>query len=117
MENLQALKLPSGKTAQERCIRRTAKVGKLAWITGEAVKHVFLAGISLVMAFPFLWMVISALKTKAEVMNTEIFLPQEAQWGNFAEVIFHSPILRYMGNSLLVSAAIVLLQEIGRAHV
>ncbi|MCQ4670795.1 carbohydrate ABC transporter permease [Lactonifactor longoviformis] len=112
MENLQALKLPSGKTAQERCIRRTAKVGKLAWITGEAVKHVFLAGISLVMAFPFLWMVISALKTKAEVMNTEIFLPQEAQWGNFAEVIFHSPILRYMGNSLLVSAAIVLLQVV-----
>ena len=81
MENLQALKLPSGKIAQERCITRTAKTGKLAWITGEAVKHIFLAGISLVMAFPFLWMVISALKTKAEVMNTEVFGPRRHSGG------------------------------------
>ena len=111
MENLQALKLAQGRAEKERA-GKAVSGGTLRWMPAEAVKHIFLAGISLVMAFPFVWMIISALKTKAEVMNTEVFLPQQAQWGNFTEVLFDSPILKYIGNSLVVSVVIVLLQVV-----
>lgn len=62
--------------------------------------------------FPFIWMILSALKTKSEIMNTSVFFPADPQWGNISEVIFNSPILGYIGNSLFVSVAIVLLQVI-----
>ena len=55
---------------------------------------------SLVTAFPFVWMIISALKTKAEIMDVSAFLPETAQCQNFSEVLFESPILRDIGKSL-----------------
>ena len=39
-------------------------------------------------AFPFFWMIVSALKTKAEIMDVSKFFPAEFQWNNFYEVIF-----------------------------
>lgn len=60
--------------------------------------------------FPFIWMVLSALKTKAEIMNVEVFFPAQFQWQNFYEVIFASPLIRYVGNSLWVAMVTVGLQ-------
>ena len=65
--------------------------------------------------FPFVWMVLSALKTKAEVMNVDQLLPAHAQWQNFSEVLFHSPMLRYIGNSLFISLIVVAFQLISSA--
>lgn len=63
-------------------------------------------------AFPFIWMAVSMLKTKVEVMNPDIFFPSNPQWGNITEVLFHSSITKYMWNSAWVSLVIVGLQII-----
>lgn len=68
-------------------------------------------------AFPFFWMVLSALKTKAEIMDVSKFFPEEFQWNNFYEVIFHSPLLRYVGNSLFVSVITLVIQIVTAAMI
>lgn len=72
---------------------------------------------SLVTAFPFFWMIISALKTKAEIMDVSVFFPESAQWQNFSEVLFESPMLRYIANSLFVSVCTVAIQVITGAMI
>jgi hypothetical protein len=72
---------------------------------------------SLVTAFPFVWMIISALKTKAEIMDVSAFLPETAQWQNFSEVLFESPMVRYIGNSLFVSVCTVAIQVVTGAMI
>lgn len=67
--------------------------------------------------FPFIWMVLSALKTKAEVMDVSAFFPAEFQWQNFYEVIFNSPLLKYVANSLYVSAFTLLIQIVTGAMI
>ena len=68
-------------------------------------------------AFPFLWMMLSALKTKAEIMDVSKFFPAEFQWNNFYEVIFHSPLLRYVWNSLFVSVITLIIQIVTAAMI
>lgn len=80
-------------------------------------KILLLSIFSVFTAFPFLWMVISALKTKAEIMDVSRFFPETFQWGNFTEVIFHSPLLKYVGNSLFVSAATLFIQIVTGAMI
>ena len=58
-------------------------------------KILLLTTASVFTVFPFVWMILSALKTKAEVMNVDQLLPAHAQWQNFSEVLLHSPMLTY----------------------
>ena len=74
------------------------------------VKWIILIIVGVFTAFPFLWMVVSAFKTKEEIMDTSKFLPQSLHWENFITV--NSPIPRYIVNSLLISLAIVFIQII-----
>ena len=67
--------------------------------------------------FPFIWMILSALKTKAEIMDVSAFFPAEFQWKNFSEVIFDSPLLKYVANSLYVSAFTLLIQIVTGAMI
>ena len=68
-------------------------------------------------AFPFLWMMLSALKTKAEIMDVSKFFPAEFQWNNFYEVIFNSPLLKYVWNSLFVSVLTLAIQIVTAAMI
>lgn len=72
---------------------------------------------SIFTAFPFFWMVISALKTKAEIMDVSRFFPAEFQWNNFYEVVFHSPLLKYVWNSLFVSVITLAIQIVTAAMI
>ena len=72
---------------------------------------------SIFTAFPFFWMVISALKTKAEIMDVSKFFPAEFQWNNFYEVVFNSPLLRYVWNSLFVSVITLVIQIVTAAMI
>ena len=65
---------------------------------------------SLFTAFPFVWMVLSMLKTKEEVMNPNSFIPMIPQWSNITKVLFDSNIPKYMWNSTWVAIVIVTLQ-------
>lgn len=76
------------------------------------VKWIILIIVGVFTAFPFLWMAVSAFKTKEEIMDTSKFLPQSLYWENFITVIFNSPIPRYIINSLFISLAIVFIQII-----
>ena len=44
------------------------------------LKFAVLLVVSLFTAFPFIWMILSALKTKAEIMNVGAFFPAVPQW-------------------------------------
>ncbi|MDO5439422.1 MAG: carbohydrate ABC transporter permease [Erysipelotrichaceae bacterium] len=78
-------------------------------------KVLILGAASIFTAFPFIWMMVSALKTKADILNTEIFFPTVPQWSNIISIIFDSPIPRYIFNSAWVSAVIVALQIVSGA--
>lgn len=81
------------------------------WETvGGFIKYAILVIVSIFTAFPFIWMIISALKTKSEIMDISAFLPSVPQWSNFESVIFDSPLIGYIGNSMLVSVIVVVLQ-------
>lgn len=67
--------------------------------------------------FPFFWMIVSALKTKAEIMDTSRFFPETMQWKNFASIIFDSPVPMYILNSLWISLVIVLIQVVTGAMI
>ena len=84
-------------------------------VIGGAVKYAVLVIASIFTAFPFFWMIVSALKTKAEIMSVSSFLPSDPQWGNFISVIFDSPILHYVWNSMLISLIVVALQIVSGA--
>lgn len=76
-------------------------------------RHLFFAAVALLMAFPFYWMVTSALKTNDEIWRSPPTLwPETALWGNFTEAWNQAPFFRYMGNSIFVATSIVLLQVI-----
>lgn len=77
---------------------------------GAFVKYVILLIVSIFTAFPFIWMMISALKTKEEIMDVSAFLPSVPQWSNFGSVIFDSPLIGYIENSMVVSVIVVVLQ-------
>lgn len=63
-------------------------------------------------AFPLIWMVVSSLKTKAEVMSLHTFWPAVPQYENYLSVLGSSFIPRYLVNSLLVSVSVVVIQVI-----
>ena len=83
----------------------------------KAGKMIVLLIFCIFTVFPFVWMVLSALKTKAEIMDVSAFFPKEFQWHNFYEVVFESPLLKYVGNSLFVSAATLLIQIVTGAMI
>lgn len=74
------------------------------------IRFILLAITGIFTAFPFFWMIVSALKTKSEIMDTAVFFPKEAQWGNFISIFTDSPLLHYIGNSLFVSFVTLVLQ-------
>ena len=64
-----------------------------------------------IMAFPFFWMISTALQTLKETMRVPLTLwPETLQWSNFAEVFKTVPVDIYLKNSLIVCTSVVLLQ-------
>ncbi|MDR1271504.1 MAG: carbohydrate ABC transporter permease [Clostridiales Family XIII bacterium] len=76
----------------------------------SVLKLAVLASLGFAMIFPFLWMAVSALKTRQELLDFSVILPAVPQWGNYAQVLLDSPIPRYIANSVFVSAVTVAYQ-------
>ena len=62
----------------------------------------------LVTALPFLWLVVSALKTTREMFGSPFSLPAVPQWSNFA-LAWQTGVAGYLLNSLVVTVTSVLL--------
>ena len=86
--------------------KRNRKIAKV-------VTYVLLVFFSVYCIFPFVWMVISALKPKTEIRTaTPSFLIAEPTLENFKRVLFDVGFLNYIKNSLLVSVVACLLSMI-----
>lgn len=76
--------------------------------------------VSVVMIFPFIWMVLSAFKTNADVYAYPIrWPPSSFEWSNFQKVFQMVPFLRYYWNTILTSVlqtAIQIAMSIGAAY-
>ena len=66
----------------------------------EFIVHIILALVSLILAFPFLWMFTNSIKTKDEIwaMPPKL-LPAVAQWINYSDALADGTFLMYMWNS------------------
>lgn len=63
---------------------------------------------ALIMVLPFFWMIISSLKTAAEVNTTPpTFWPKELVFENYVYAFEKAPFLRYFCNSLIVTIVCV----------
>ena len=66
---------------------------------------------ALFMLFPFVWMILSAFKTKADVYAyPPRWIPSEWKWENFAKVFEMIPFWRYYFNSIVTSVIETALQ-------
>ncbi|MFI1677854.1 carbohydrate ABC transporter permease [Streptomyces sp. NPDC020607] len=70
--------------------------------SGSVATHAVLSFGALVMVFPFLWQLLTALKTLAETSQVPpTFLPQDWNWDSFEEVFTALPFREMLTNSLL----------------
>lgn len=73
------------------------------------ILHLVLILTSIGFVFPFLWMLFTALKTPAELLQgTAAFLPAEPQWDNFVTAVTVIPFLMYLKNSLIIVVMVML---------
>jgi multiple sugar transport system permease protein len=69
--------------------------------------HLFLVPMSLLMAFPFLWMVITSVSTVEETRTYPPGLPASIQWQNFVDAWTTAPFSRWLLNTTIVALASV----------
>ena len=75
---------------------------------GAAI-HLVLVVVGLLMAFPFLWMVASSLKTLEEARTfPPVLLPAVPQWGNYPEAWKAAPFAKYFLNTALIAGGVTL---------
>ncbi|CAH2212157.1 carbohydrate ABC transporter permease [Tepidibacter aestuarii] len=80
--------------------------------------HLSLIFFSIIMIFPFIWMIVSALKTKEEMWQfPPSLIPQVPQWQNFIEAFGSAPFGLYMFNSTFTAIAIVAIQVVNSAMI
>lgn len=72
--------------------------------TGAGLTQILLAGWAVAVIFPFVWMVVTALKADPEILSSPWRLPAAAQWDNFARAWTQARIGRFFFNTLLVLA-------------
>jgi multiple sugar transport system permease protein len=74
----------------------------------RAIAYIVLISTSLVMIFPFIYMITTSLKTSQEVVSVPPTLfPTVIQWGNYAEVLRIVPIGTQLINSAIVTIGVV----------
>jgi multiple sugar transport system permease protein len=72
--------------------------------------HVLVYSVAATMVFPFLWMVLTSLKTDAEALNPRFtLLPETPRWSNYAEAWTSVDLGRFAINSLIAAAVTTVL--------
>lgn len=69
---------------------------------GKLLLYIVLSIGAILMIAPFVWMLLSALKSNAEV-STFSWLPKHFLWSNFVEAMQTAPFLKYFRNSLIIA--------------
>lgn len=80
-----------------------AKAQKVAHIIFLVITYAFLIFMSVIVLFPFYWMVITSLKSTTEIRSLhQTFFPQNVLWSNYITVFNSFDFVTYVGNTLLV---------------
>lgn len=69
--------------------------------------HLFLAPTAAIMAFPFVWMLVTSVSTLAETRRFPPQLPHAIQWHNFVDAWTMAPFDRWLLNTTVVAIASV----------
>ncbi|MET8161342.1 carbohydrate ABC transporter permease [Sphaerisporangium sp. NPDC005289] len=102
---------PEADGGARRRPARTAGDGGRPRPLRTALAYAALAAVALLVLVPFGLMVSASLKRDNEVFTIPLeWIPREPRWSNFAEIWDRVPMLTYLGNSVLLSAAITVLQ-------
>ena len=73
---------------------------------GRIVLHAVLIVLSLAMVAPFVWMVLSSLKTSDEILSyPPTLLPSVWDWANYPEALEWAPFGTYFRNSLIIAVS------------
>src|SRR5918999_5857471 len=76
----------------------------LGGLTFGGVSQLLLAFWAVLVIFPFVWMIVTSLKTDPEILSSPWDLPAALQWDNFSRAWTQARIGRYFLNTLLVLA-------------
>jgi N-acetylglucosamine transport system permease protein len=71
-------------------------------ITFSAVAQVLLIFWAILVIFPFVWMIVTSLKTDPEILSSPWTFPAALQWDNFARAWTEARIGRFFVNTLIV---------------
>ena len=66
-------------------------------------KYLFMGLCSLVALFPIIWVIMSSFKTNAEILYNGIGLPSSLSPDGYISALTISPILKYFGNSVIIT--------------
>jgi multiple sugar transport system permease protein len=67
------------------------------------LRHAALLTLSLFFVLPFYWLVITSLKSDAEVFALPpVFFPKALRWGNYPEAVHYIPFFLYLKNTLVI---------------
>jgi len=69
--------------------------------------HLMLIIGAVFMLAPFIWMILTALKTKAEATSIPPTIPEQWQWNNFREIFSAVPFANYYLNTIISTVSIV----------
>lgn len=79
----------------------------------EAFRYFVLVLVAVLVLVPFLWMVMTSLKTEAEALTVPpVIFPSDPQFSNYGEALVVAPFLSYFMNTLIVAFFVVLLSTI-----
>jgi len=71
--------------------------------------YIVLTGLAMIFLFPFLWMILSSLKSDVQIFSYSAkFFPNPVHWRNFIDAWTKIPLGRYYLNSIIVSGIIAL---------
>lgn len=83
---------------------------------GVWLKYVFLTVGAVIMLVPFADMVLGSLRTIPErLAHPPVYWPHDPQWRNFGRVFRDLPMLRWIGNSIIVTTAVTGVQLVTSA--
>ena len=89
----------SSKTVDQ--IKAAEKVGRIIL---TIFTYAFILALALIVIFPFYWMIITSLKTYAEItQENQTFFPSVVMWSNYVYVFQHFNFFTYMKNTIVVA--------------
>lgn len=72
--------------------------------SNATIIHIILIAGSVAMVFPFIWMLLTSLKTYAESIHVPpVLIPEHFQWGNYYEVFELLPFFKFMLNTFIIT--------------